>query len=99
MVAPAGELVDSGLMVKINEQVGALSEREQRGFRELATFGCTLADLEQFMENALGHKAMIVMGMMSDAQEQIRLGHAEDARQTLNRAKWIVSEYLMGDLL
>lgn len=85
-------------MMKINDTVRELSEREQRSFRDLAMFGCTMEELKQFMENALGHKAMIVMGMMSDAQEQIRLGYAEDARQTLNRAKWIVSEYLMGDL-
>jgi hypothetical protein len=39
--------------------------------------------------------AMMAMSLMSDAQEEIVRELDEDARQTLNRAKWILSTYCM----
>jgi hypothetical protein len=38
---------------------------------------------------------MIVAGMMSDAQEEIAHGMDEAARKTLNRAKFVLFEYIM----
>ena len=40
-----------------------------------------------------GHKLM-VMSMMSDVQEMIDRSLVDEARQTLNRAKWVVSNKL-----
>jgi hypothetical protein len=46
--------------------------------------------------------AMIVASMMSDAQEMVNteygevdFNRAEDARQQLNRAKWVLFTYIM----
>ena len=36
---------------------------------------------------------MMAASLMSDAQEEIAHDMPEDARQTLNRAKWILFEY------
>lgn len=38
--------------------------------------------------------AMLAMSMMSDAQELIARGQAEEARQSLNRAKWVLGQYV-----
>ena len=40
-----------------------------------------------------GHK-LLVMSMMSDVQEMIDRSLMDEARQTLNRAKWVVSNKL-----
>ena len=68
--------------------------------QEVAMFGC---DMEAFRKSLEGSVAFTVTGpgmcaasLMSDAQELIERGAKEDARQTLNRAKWIVFTYLMG---
>ena len=37
---------------------------------------------------------MVIMSLMSDVQEEIKYGLAEEARQTLNRAKFLVNLYL-----
>ena len=39
---------------------------------------------------ASGNK-LLVMSMLSDVQEMIERGRDEDARQTLNKAKWVLS--------
>jgi hypothetical protein len=36
---------------------------------------------------------MIAMSMLSDAQEEIERGMQERARQTVNRAKWVIHTY------
>jgi hypothetical protein len=74
-------------------------EQEARAKRELEMFGCELAAFKASIEQSATFKTagapMIAMSMMSDAQEQIARGSSEAARQTLNRAKWILSEYCM----
>lgn len=45
---------------------------------------------DERVEDAKSH----VMSMLSDAQELMVRGYNEEARQTLNRAKWIVSNKL-----
>jgi len=36
---------------------------------------------------------LYIMGFLSDAQEQIAMGQAEQARKTLNAAKFLMVEY------
>ena len=39
----------------------------------------------------VGGNKLLAMSMISDAQEMIERGLNEEARQTLNRAKWVLS--------
>jgi hypothetical protein len=79
-----------------------LSEQQKR---EVRMYGCTEADMRESVESSLAFKhrgpAMMAASIMSDAQEMINTEYgeidfmrAEDARQALNRAKWILFEYL-----
>ena len=81
-------------MVNVND-VLRLTDAEQRQVR---MFGCTTAQMREAVEESLSFRfsgpAMYAMSLMSDAQEEIVRGLEEDARQTLNRAKWIVLTYL-----
>ena len=70
--------------------------------RERAMYGCSIVDFKESLEDSCSFRvsgpAMCAMSLMSDAQEEIRCGNGEHARQTLNRAKWILSEYVMDTL-
>ena len=74
--------------------------------REVGMYGCTEAQMREAVESSITFKmtgpAMIVASMMSDAQEMINTEYgevdsmrAEDARQQLNRAKWVLFTYIM----
>jgi hypothetical protein len=67
--------------------------------REMSMYGCYEADLRESIERSITFKfsgpAMIVASMMSDAQEEIAHGMEESARKTLNRAKFVLFEYIM----
>jgi uncharacterized protein YodC (DUF2158 family) len=74
--------------------------------REVGMYGCTEAQMREAVESSITFKmtgpAMIVASMMSDAQEMINteygevdFNRAEDARQQLNRAKWVLFTYIM----
>jgi hypothetical protein len=75
-----------------------LTEQEKRQVR---MFGCTEAQMREAVEESLTFRfsgpAMYAMSLMSDAQEEILRDMNEDARQTLNRAKWILSTYCMDN--
>ena len=75
----------------------ALTEQEKR---EVGMFGVTEQGMRQAVERSMTFRysgpAMMAMSLMSDAQEQMNYD-TEDARQTLNRAKWILSEYCMSE--
>jgi hypothetical protein len=69
---------------------------------EIAMFGCTREQLQRDVESEVfvfeGQRsqrdiAMMAMSIMSDCQEMLKRGYQEDARQGLNRAKWILSTY------
>jgi hypothetical protein len=60
----------------------ALTDAEKRQVR---MYGVTEAGMREAF--ASWHM-MLAASLMSDAQEQIEHGSYEDARQTLNRAKW-----------
>jgi len=75
------------------------NELTQQEKSEVRMFGCTVAQMREAVEESLTFRfagpAMYAMSMMSDAQEEILRDMNEDARQTLNRAKWILSTYCM----
>ncbi len=82
-----------------------LTEQEKR---EVRMYGVTVAGMRESVESSITFKfsgpAMIAASLMSDAQEMINTEYgevdymrAEDARQCLNRAKWILFEYVMKD--
>ena len=74
--------------------------------REVRMYGCTEAEMREAVEESLTFRfsgpAMYAASLMSDAQEMINTEYgevdsmrAEDARQCLNRAKWILFTYVM----
>jgi len=74
--------------------------------REVSMYGCTEAQMREAVESSSTFKfsgpAMVVASMMSDAQEMVSTEYgevdfmrAEDARQQLNRAKWVLFTYIM----
>ena len=80
-----------------------LTEQEKR---EVRMYGVTVAGMRESVESSITFKfsgpAMIAASLMSDAQEMVNTEYgdvdymrAEDARQCLNRAKWVLFEYVM----
>jgi hypothetical protein len=69
--------------------------------RELAMYGCSIAEYKESVESSITFQAcgaaMIAMGLMSDAQELMFNDLPNAARQSLNRAKWVLTEYVIGD--
>jgi hypothetical protein len=81
----------------------ALTQQEKR---EVRMYGCTEAQMREAVEQSMTYRfsgpAMMAASLMSDAQElinteygEVDFNRAEDARQTLNRAKWILFTYVM----
>ena len=77
-----------------------------REINEVRMYGCTEAQMREAVEQSLTFRftgpAMMAASLMSDAQEMINTEYgevdsmrAEDARQCLNRAKWILFTYVM----
>lgn len=82
-----------------------LTEQEKRQVR---CYGCTEQQMREAVEQSLTFRfsgaGMMAMSILSDAQEMISTEYgevdsmrAEDARQAINRAKWIISTYCMQD--
>lgn len=82
----------------------ALTQQEKR---QVGMYGTTEARMRENIENSITFKlsgpAMIVAGMLSDVQEMMAYGPydsdtlaviQEDQRQLLNRAKWVLFEYI-----
>lgn len=76
--------------------------------QQVRMYGCTEAQMREAVEQSITFRfsgpAMMAASLMSDAQELINTEYgevdymrAEDARQTLNRAKWILFEYAMKE--
>jgi len=65
---------------------------------EQQCYGMSEADIrEQYMNSITARFSgleMVVMGILSDAQEMVALGYSENVRLYLNRAKFILSEML-----
>ena len=65
---------------------------------ETNCYGMTEQDIrEQYMESITAKFSgleMVVMGVLSDAQELLAMGRAETARKQMNVAKFILSEMM-----
>ena len=79
----------------------ALTEQEKR---EVGMYGVTEAGMREAVESSSTFRfsgpAMVVASMMSDAQEMMAyeqpdFNTIEDQRQLLNRAKFVLFEYIM----
>ena len=79
-----------------------LTEQEKR---EVRMYGVTVEGMRESVESSITFKfsgpMMIAAGILSDAQEMINTEYgdvdfmrAEDARQAINRAKWVLFEYM-----
>ena len=79
----------------------------EQEIREVRMYGTTEAALRESIERSMTFKvsgpAMIVAGILSDVQEMMAYGPydsetlsniQEDQRQQLNRAKWVLFEYM-----
>ena len=84
------------------ETYNRLTEQERR---QVSMYGVTEAGMRESIESSITFKLsgpmMIAAGLMSDVQEMINTEYgdidymrAEDARQAINRAKWILFEYM-----
>ena len=84
------------------------AEMTEQQKREVRMFGVTEAEMREAVEQSLTYRfsgaAMYVMSMLSDAQEMVSYGPydsdtlanlLEDQRQLMNRAKWILSTFVM----
>lgn len=75
--------------------------------REIRMYGVTVEQMREAVESSptfrLSGPGMMAMGILSDAQEMIAhdddgaysFMQVEDARQAMNRAKWVICSYLM----
>ena len=90
-----------GLRYDTMGEMIATNEQEKRQVR---MYGCTEDQMREAVEQSSTFRfsgpAMMAASLMSDAQEMINTEYgdidymrAEDARQALNRAKWILFEY------
>ena len=68
---------------------------------QIRMFGCTKADLKESAESSITFSfsgaGMLSMNYLSDAQEMMARGHVEQARQTINCAKFFIAEYLIPE--
>lgn len=66
--------------------------------KDLLIYGMTREDIrEQYMESITARISgleMVVMGILSDAQELLAKGRGESARKQMNVAKFILSEMM-----
>lgn len=83
-------------------------QMNERQKREVRMYGCTETEMREAVEESITFRfsgpAMYAMSLMSDCQEMVAYGPydsdtlaniLEDQRQCLNRAKWILSTYVM----
>jgi hypothetical protein len=86
------------------ETVGEMIATNEQEKRQIRMYGCTESQMREAVEQSITFRfsgpAMMAASLMSDAQEMINTEYgdidymrAEDARQALNRAKWILFEY------
>lgn len=62
---------------------------------EINCYGLPLEDFEREIEKQAKYGydfQFLAISLLSDAQEQLELGHKEDARKNINRAKYLISK-------
>ena len=77
-------------------------EREQR---DVSMFGASSEDIRDMVETSiyriaseeLHADAMMVMSILSDAQEVMAHGDVETARQYINRAKYVLNYFILNE--
>lgn len=70
-----------------------LSNAEQEAWAVQA-FGCTQAELDEMIaEQMFVSYQMLTMSILSDAQAVMAGGNVEQARQFINKAKYIISHH------
>ena len=64
--------------------------------REVKMFGCSVDTMREWIGRSITYEIagrdMFVASILSDAQELIAMGATEQARQLINRAKWVLFE-------
>jgi hypothetical protein len=80
-----------------------MSDTPTTGPDTMAMFGCTATAFEAFIASVdasitkqVAGPGMVVMSLLSDAQEHMAHGDLDEARQTINRAKYLISHYRLG---
>jgi len=70
-----------------------MNEQEQN-MRFAKRFGCPLATLESMIDKTATAPsiAIVAVSILSDSQELIERGRNEEARQAINRAKWLMAQ-------
>jgi hypothetical protein len=72
--------------------------RDMQRTRQINMYGMTEQDIrEQYMDSLtakLSGLEMVVMGVLSDAQELLAMDRSESARKQMNLAKFILSEMM-----
>ncbi len=67
-------------------------------YKDLLIYGMTRKDIrKQYMESTIARTSgleMVVMGILSDAQELLEMGLVKPARKQMNVAKFILSEMM-----
>jgi hypothetical protein len=80
----------SVILLPSNQKGNKMTEFESK------CYGMSEADIrEQYMESITARHCgleMVVMGILSDAQEMVAVGYSENVRLYLNRAKFILCE-------
>jgi hypothetical protein len=89
---------------------GYMRDMTESDRREIRMYGTTVDQMREAVEQSITFRfsgpAMMAMSLMSDCQEMVAYGPydsdtlaniLEDQRQMLNRAKWILSEYMIKD--
>lgn len=81
--------------------MNAITKMHQRA-SEYDRFGCSIEEFTESVKNSITYKTdgveMVVMSMLSDAQHEIEHNMKEVARQNLNRAKYLLSLKMQGEL-
>jgi hypothetical protein len=77
-------------------------EKKEQLEWDLQCYGCTSQSMHEYLKKDItakltGGYTMVVAGLMSDAQEEIEHNDPERARQTLNRAKFVLFNYVMKE--
>lgn len=81
---------------------------QEKAAWDLQAYGASEADVRKAVEGSISFKTsgplMVAMGMMSDAQEMLAMSTRgtqattnETVRQMLNRAKFVIAEYVKQD--
>lgn len=71
--------------------------------KDIEMFGCDIKAFVDVIEVSVTYKLsganMVIAGLMSDAQEQMSFGDNEGARQSLNKAKYLLFKVMEGELI